>query len=100
MKPVVLDPPQWEDLKQQLTQDYPASTMLIRSKKRAVLGFTERHHRRRVPGVPDSVGYYQAEVDLDFFADAKQTFFIHKYGDRLEKGGPNELKRVYELYSK
>ena len=86
MKPVVLDPPQWVDLKQQLTQDYPASTMLIRSKKRAVLGFTERHHHRWLPGVPGSVGYYQVEVYLDFFDDAKRTFFILKYGDYLEKG--------------
>ena len=85
----MLDPPQWEDLKQQLTQDYPASTMLIRSKKRAVLGFTERRHLRWLPGVPGSVGYYQAEVHLDFYDEAKQTFFILKYGDRLEKVDQN-----------
>ena len=86
MKALVLKPTQWEDLKKQLAQDYPPAVMLLRYKRRELLGFTERHHRRWLPGVPGSVGYYQVEVHLDFFDDAKRTFFTLKYGDCLERG--------------
>ena len=83
MKPMVLTPTQWLDLQERISAEYPRSVIMVRSRKRAVLGFTERHHRRWLPGVPGSVGYYQVEVHLDFFDEAKRTFFTLKYGDLL-----------------
>jgi len=83
VKAIVLTPTQWLDLQERISEEYPRSVSLLRSRKRAVLGFTERHHRRWLPGVPGSVGYYQVEIHLDFFDEAKRTFFTLKYGDIL-----------------
>lgn len=86
MKPLVLEPTQWKDLQQRLKQDYPLSVMLLRSKRREVLGFTERYHRQWMPPKDGVTGYYREQVHLDFFDDAKRTFFTLKYGEFLEKG--------------
>jgi len=80
---MVLTSTQWLDLQERISAEYPRSVSMVRSRKREVLGFTERHHRRWLPGVPGSVGYYQVEVHLDFFDEAKRTFFTLKYGDIL-----------------
>lgn len=71
MKPIVLTPTQWLDLQERISDEYPRSVSIVCSRKREVLGFTERHHRRLLPGMPGSVGYYQVEVHLDFFDEAK-----------------------------
>jgi hypothetical protein len=86
MKPLVLDPLQWENLQQRLNQDYPRSVMLLRSKRREVLGFTERYHRQWIAPKGGITGYYRKQVHLDFFDYAKRTFFTLKYGEFLEKG--------------
>jgi len=83
VKSMVLTPTQWQALQERISAEYPPSVCMVRSRKRSVLGFTERHHRRWLPGVPGSVGYYQVEVHLDFFDDAKRSFFVLKYGDLL-----------------
>ena len=86
MKAIVLKPIQWEELKQKLAEDYPPAVMLLRYKRREVLGFTERYHDQWVAHTKNEFGYYRKEVHLDFFDDAKRTFFTLKYGDYLEKG--------------
>ena len=76
---------QWQDIRQRIKEDYPTqpSILIIRSAMRRELGFTERLHREWIPeegtGQFDGYGNYQRSVYLDFFDDAKETFFRLKY---------------------
>lgn len=76
MKPIKLTEKKWHLLKTRLTNDYSPSVMMIRSKKREVLGFTERNHSDFNP----KTGYVSS-VYLDFFDDAKRTMFVLKYSE-------------------
>lgn len=89
MKPVVLSEQNWYKLKYQLSQSYPRSVMLSRTKMREVLGFTPREHENWLGYYDDAskedrkAGQhgYKKMIHLDFFDDAKRTFFLLKYGD-------------------
>ena len=66
---------EWGAIKLQLENDYPRSVMLIRSVMLRELGFTTRSHR-----VFDASTYdYVESIYLDFFDDAKETFFRLRY---------------------
>jgi hypothetical protein len=89
MKPVVLSEHNWYKLKYQLSLSYPRSVMLSRAKMREVLGFTPREHENWL-GYYDNASKedrktghhgYKKMIHLDFFDDAKRTFFLLKYGD-------------------
>ena len=76
---MVLTTEQWQALEKKISEEYPRSVSMIRSCKREVLGFTERHHRRWVVKTLEETGcwnggYYNEEVHLDFFDEAKRTF--------------------------
>ena len=64
----------WQDLRQKLMREHPKSTMLLREKRRQVLGFTERYHYVYLHEQPA-----QIEIHLDFYDDAKETWFRMKY---------------------
>ena len=81
MKPVVMTEQNWLKLRYLLIQTQPKSVMLTRWKMRKVLGFTDRLHTVWVKIEPDGTGYERREVHLDFFDEAKKTFFLLKYGD-------------------
>lgn len=70
-------------LRYQLIQTQPKSVMLTRWKMREVLGFTDRLHTDWVdePNKWGGMGYERREVHLDFFDEAKLTFFLLKYSD-------------------
>ena len=79
---IELTPTQWSSIRTQLCRDYPLSVMLIRSTMQRELGFVPRFHQHWVdPDTDDDEfhGRYQDTVYLDFYDDAKETFFRLKY---------------------
>lgn len=83
-KSITLTHYQWDQLRARLRQDYPPSVILIRSKMRKVLGFTDREHREY-----EYIGEFRAGYDLviklDFFDEPKRLMFLLKYSEYLEK---------------
>ena len=76
---------QWQKLREQLIKDNRPSVMLIRTKMREVLGFTDRSHREWVPTDGyDGYGHYKNIVCLDFYDEPKRVFFLLKYGEFLQ----------------
>ena len=84
-KPIVLGKSQWEKLYTQIKQDYPLSTILIRSRMRETLGFTLREHSEWAPNGNDYYGHYSVTMRLDFYDEPKRLMFLLKYGEFLEK---------------
>jgi hypothetical protein len=86
MKPIVLEEEQWLKLRHHLYQTQPRSVMLTRWKMREVLGFTDRLHTEWIANKVNNwggMGYTQRQVHLDFYDEAKRTFFLLKYTDWL-----------------
>lgn len=86
MKPIVLEEERWLKLRQHLMQTQPRSVMLTRWKMREVLGFTDRLHEEWIANKVNKwggMGYQQRQIHLDFFDEAKKTFFLLKYTDWL-----------------
>lgn len=81
-KPIKLTGPQWGKLREQLTEDYGRSVMLIRSRMRDKLGFTDREHQ----WWEERKGY-QTQIHLDFYNEPKRTMFLLKYSEYLDKTG-------------
>jgi hypothetical protein len=84
MKPIVMSESAWLDLRAHLFQTQPKSVMLTRWKMREVLGFTDRLHTEWIDNKVNKwggMGYEQRQVHLDFFDEAKRTFFLLKYTD-------------------
>jgi hypothetical protein len=86
MKPIILTEQNWDKLRFHLVQTQPRSVMLTRWKMRKVLGFTDRLHTDWInkPNKWGGMGYEQRQVHLDFFDEAKLTFFLLKYGDYID----------------
>ena len=80
---ITLTEAEWATLRERLAQEHPASWLLIRESMKRNLGFTVRNHHRWIHHKPSegkmSPGYYKDEVCLDFFDEAKETFFRLKY---------------------
>jgi hypothetical protein len=91
MKPIVMSEPGWLNLRQHLFQTQPRSVMLTRWKMREVLGFTDRLHTEWIkkPNRYGGMGYTQRQIHLDFFDEAKRTFFLLKYTDWLNNEDSN-----------
>lgn len=79
-KSIALTEEQWCKLKNRLTNDYTPSVMLIRSKMRSVLGFTDREHTTW-----DVRKGYSNTIHLDFFNEPKRTMFLLKYGEYIDE---------------
>ena len=65
---------EWNKLYKQLNEEWPRSVMMIRSKMKEELGFTVREHR----WYSEQHGT-QKQICLDFYDDAKETWFRLKY---------------------
>ena len=78
---ITLTESQWVNIHRQLANEHPASWILIRDSMKRNLGFTVRRHSRWIDNELISVksGYYKKEICLDFYDDAKETFFRLKY---------------------
>jgi len=87
MKPIVMSEPDWLKLRQHLFQTQPRSVMLTRWKMKEVLGFTDRLHTVWIDNKINKwggMGYEQRQIHLDFFDEAKLTFFLLKYGEYID----------------
>jgi hypothetical protein len=79
----------WQNIMLVLTQEYldEPSVLLIRSKMRRVLGFTQRYHKewvetgRRENG--QAYGFYQEYTVLDFYNESARSWFLIKFADQL-----------------
>ena len=77
---ITLTPMEWNTIQDQLLDDWPRSHIILRSVMKRELGFTVR--KRDVwLGQDPSIGY-ATMVYLDFFDDAKETWFALKYLNR------------------
>lgn len=98
-KPIVLDKITWNKLHAQIKQDYPLSTLLIRSRMRETLGFTPREHTEwmdshvEVNDVRYGTKWQVTNIHLDFYDEPKRLMFLLKYGEFLEK---NKLEGIVE----
>lgn len=81
---------EFEELHQQLMDEYGRATMLVSWRMRRELGFTIRHHKglaehdKNTWEVMKSEGfhtrsYYESQVHLDFYNEAQQTWFVLRY---------------------
>ena len=86
-KPIILSEKQWNKLRDRLKADYSPSVMLIRSRMRNVLGFTDREHR----WYTEQHGY-MSQICLDFYNEPKRTMFMLKYSEYLDKSGKNDFQ--------
>jgi hypothetical protein len=93
-KPIVLGKSQWEKIYAEIKQDYPLSTVLIRSRMRETLGFSLREHSEWTPpNGNDYYGHHSVTMRLDFYDEPKRLMFLLKYGEFLEK---NKLEGIVE----
>ena len=82
----------WQDIMLVLTREYldEPSVLLIRSKMRRVLGFTQRYHKewvetgKRENG--QAYGFYQEYTVLDFYNESAKSWFLIKFADQLNNG--------------
>ena len=80
---IKLHPDHWEQIRNRLIAEQPASVMLIRSRMREVLGFTVREHQQWKEAGKTSdgraYGHMQTWICLDFYNDAMESWFHLKY---------------------
>ena len=84
---IVLTLDQWEILKERLSKEYPLSVMSMRYKMREVLGFVPREHTEWLGYYHDASPAdrqahnhgYKKRIHLDFYNEAKETWFYLKY---------------------
>ena len=72
---ITLTEKQWGKIHKLIAQEYPASYLLIREVQKRELGFTTRRHRYW----DTSDTYWKEEICLDFYDEAKETWFRLKY---------------------
>jgi hypothetical protein len=88
-KPIVLTQSNWYKLKEQLTNDYSPSVMMLSYRMKDKLGFTVREHREWT-----QQRGYMVDIRLDFYNEPKRTMFLLKYSEYLEKDGKTSLDIV------
>jgi hypothetical protein len=80
---IKLRPEHWQEIHKRLTDEYPASVLLIRSRMREVLGFTVRNHSEWVEQGKNANGRAYGQTQdwfcLDFYNDAMESWFHLKY---------------------
>jgi hypothetical protein len=74
---IKLSEAEWSPIYNSIAREFPASYLLIRDVQRRELGFTVRRHQAWVPKMDG--GYYGTEIHLDFYDEAKETWFRMKY---------------------
>ena len=92
MKPIVMSEPAWLKLRAHLIQTQPKSVIMLRGKMREVLGFTNRTHTEWInkPNKYGGMGYQERQIHLDFYDEAKRTFFLLKYTDWIKNENCND----------
>lgn len=77
MKPVKLTTNQWKQIRKELYTEHPKTVFMLRSKMKAVLGFTVREHKDEVDGE------YVYRIHLDFYSENKRTMFLLKFSELI-----------------
>ena len=97
MKAIVLSIGEWENIIAEVAKYHPKSVVLTRWKMKEVLGFTPREHEEWVGSYDDASPEdrragrhgYKTSIHLDFYDEAKKTFFLLKYGDWIGQKDEN-----------
>ena len=89
-KPIEISHSQWSKLVNQLSQDYPRSTIMLRNKMKERLGFTIREYKDWDNSIGKYGGWRKNCIMLDFYSEKKRTFFIMKYADYIGKESVND----------
>jgi len=76
---LILTPLRWELLLIELRKHHSFSVCHVTDKQKEVLGFVRRYHVSK-----DDKGHWIETIRLDFYDDAKQTFFMLKYSEFLD----------------
>ncbi len=81
----------WQDIMVILTREYvnEPSVVLIRSKMKSTLGFTQRYHKEWVEKVAKDgrkYGHYREHTVLDFYNESSKSWFLIKFADQLKQG--------------
>ena len=78
-KPTKLTQRQWEHIRDRIKREQGATTIMLRSRMREQLGFTDRTYRYYDY---DTMQFRQV-VMLDWYDERKRTMFLLKYSDIL-----------------
>ena len=78
MKAVIMTESEWNGVRKIIRSQYPLSVSTVRSRMRAVLGFTPREHAS-----VNSKGHYKVKIHLDFVNEQYKLGFLLKYSDYL-----------------
>ena len=81
MKSIELSHVAWLEIRQKLKQKHSLSTLLVRDRMRAKLGYVDRYY----DGKDIKSGAFKFCVMLDFYDEAKYTLFIMQYGEYMDK---------------
>ena len=81
MKAVKLTVEQWRLIRAELQSEHPLSVFLMRDRMRAKLGFTVREHNEYDLALQRS----KFSIHLDFFSENKQTMFLLKFSEIINK---------------
>lgn len=76
-KSISLSAVQWGNLYIRLKQDFPITTLLIRSRMRDTLGFVPRDHY--------DYDLKKTTIELDFYDEGKRVMFLLRYGDIVSR---------------
>jgi hypothetical protein len=75
---ITLSGKEWARIHQEIAREFPPSHLLIREVMRRELGFTTRQHTHW----DDNNNQHVSILYLDFYDDAKETWFTLKYLNR------------------
>jgi hypothetical protein len=85
IKHLTLTPQHWDSVLMKIKDEYNPRVYLIRERMQKTLGFTVRRHQEWIDQKTSDdelfSGYYLESVHLDFYDDAKKTWFLLKYLD-------------------
>jgi hypothetical protein len=88
--PIEISRAQWNKLLAQLEKDYKPSTVLIRARMKAKLGFLPREYKDWDNTMGKHGGWRKNCIMLDFYSESKRTFFIMKYSEYIQKEVVND----------
>jgi hypothetical protein len=69
---------EWNQVREQIREEFGNSMLMIRSRMRDELGFLPREHRVWVPKM-DGGHWGETVIHIDFFTEQARTYFLMKY---------------------
>lgn len=98
MSTLRLSPAQWKAIRKELKEEYPKTVFMLKSKMKAVLGFSVREHSEWIDATKmedfhnADEGWHmgkkhQFSICLDFYNERKYTMFLIKYSEHINNKG-------------